>query len=519
MRFNLNSIILNNLSCKEVSVRFYHNIIKTKSTKCILKNEIGAKFLSNVIHPLDIFYCDKRQCSSTNSDVTQTALELFYDDEVKDLVPRSLRLASMPHQVFIVHPYIKWGPKKKQDTSPDLQLEEAVSIIKTLHDWKIVGKKKISLLSFDKESFFNKGQLEIVKTLICKNQLITSVFVNVKSLKINQHLFLEDLFSVPVFDRYSIVMNIFKRHAVTKEAKLQVSLAEIPFIRSRIRGINELDGTTFIKNTGIGSGETIMTKRLKALSFYEQQVKKSIDKLRQNRELLRKKRRNMEFPIVAVVGYTNAGKTSLIKCLTEEEKMNPEDKLFATLDVTVHAGTLPCNLKVLYVDTIGFISDLPTNLLEPFIATLEDAIQADLIVHVQDISHPDHVMQKSHVLKTLESFNLRTGVMQNIISVGNKCDKVPTITTVDNDLILTSCTKNTGLSKLEEKIETGIINALNLKKIRIRVINGGREYFWLQKETAISNCFTDENNQQYVFLDVLISNGNLEKFKSYFIRR
>lgn len=517
MKFIFNKLILSHFIRTKSLIRFYHGIKTSKFDRCMPKNEVNSKFLNNAFSHFSIL-SNKGLCSSTNSDVI-TPLELFSDEEVQDLVPRSLRLASMPHQVFIVHPYIKWGPKKKQDTSPDLQLEEAVSLIKTLHDWKIVGSKKISLLSFDKHSLFNKGQLETVKDLIHKNQLITSVFINIKYLKINQHLFLEELLGIPVFDRYSIVMNIFKRHAVTKEAKLQVSLAEIPFIRSRIRGINELEGTNFIKNTGIGSGETFLSKRLKALSFYEQQIKKSIDKLRKNRELLRKKRRTMEFPVVAVVGYTNAGKTSLIKSLTEEEKMNPEDKLFATLDVTVHAGTLPCSLKILYVDTIGFISDLPTNLLEPFIATLEDAIHADLIIHVQDISHPDHVMQKSHVLKTLESFNLRHGLMENIISVGNKCDKVPTIDSVDNDLVLTSCTKQTGLRELEKIIENGIIRALQLQKIRIRVENGGREYYWLQKEAAISNYITDDNNQQYVFLDVIISKGNLEKFKSYFIRK
>lgn len=128
-------------------------------------------------------------------------------------------------------------------------------------------------------------------------------------------------------------------------------------------------------------------------------------------------------------------------------------------------------------------------------------------------------MQKSHVLKTLESFNLRPGLMENIISVGNKCDKVPTIDSSDNDLVLTSCTKQTGLRELEQIIENGIIRALQLQKIRIRVENGGREYYWLQKEAAISNYITDDNNQQYVFLDVIISKGNLEKFKSYFIRK
>lgn len=108
----------------------------------------------------------------------------------------------------------------------------------------------------------------------------------------------------------------------------------------------------------------------------EQKIKGQIKELREQRHLLRQRRRKMDYPVVAVVGYTNSGKTSIIKALTGEESLVPKDQLFATLDVTVHEGFLPSGLQILYVDTVGFISDIPTNLIECFVATLEDALLA-----------------------------------------------------------------------------------------------------------------------------------------------
>lgn len=108
----------------------------------------------------------------------------------------------------------------------------------------------------------------------------------------------------------------------------------------------------------------------------EQKIKGQIKELREQRQLLRQKRQKLDYPVVAVVGYTNSGKTSIIKALTGEESLVPKDQLFATLDVTVHEGFLPSGLQILYVDTVGFISDIPTNLIECFVATLEDALLA-----------------------------------------------------------------------------------------------------------------------------------------------
>lgn len=189
---------------------------------------------------------------------------------------------------------------------------------------------------------------------------ITSVFINMGTLKSVQREELERIFQVPIFDRYNIVMLILKRHAISKHAKLQVALAEVLYLQSRLKRMDS-------------SGIPYETRKL-MLQKREHKLKKAIEKLRHHREHTRSKRKQMDFPVVAVVGYTNSGKTSLIKALTEDATLQPRDQLFATLDVTLHAGVLPSRLEVLYVDTVGFMSDIPTTLIECFVVTLEDAL-------------------------------------------------------------------------------------------------------------------------------------------------
>ena len=142
------------------------------------------------------------------------------------------------------------------------------------------------------------------------------------------------------------------------------------------------------------------------------------------RDLLRRRRKDLRFPTVAVVGYTNCGKTSLIKALTGDESMSPRDQLFATLDVTVHEAVMPSNLSALFVDTVGFISDIPTNLIASFSATLEDAATADVLIHVRDISNPDHEMQSKNVLGTLRRLGVPENKLDSMITLGNKIDLV-----------------------------------------------------------------------------------------------
>lgn len=207
---------------------------------------------------------------------------------------------------------------------------------------------------------FSSGNLEKLKRKVRGDPRITSVFINVGTLKIAQREELECVFQVPVFDRFNIVMLILKRHAISKHAKLQVALAEVLYLQSRQKRIDN-------------SGIAFETRKL-MLQKRENKLKRAIEKLRHHREHTRQKRKEMDYPIVAVVGYTNCGKTSLIKALTEDAKLTPKDQLFATLDVTLHAGVLPSKMRVLYVDTVGFISNIPTTLIECFVVTLEDAL-------------------------------------------------------------------------------------------------------------------------------------------------
>lgn len=185
----------------------------------------------------------------------------------------------------------------------------------------------------------------------------------------SQKLYLEELFKVPVMDRFSVVIQILRIHAKSRESKLQVALAEIPYIWRQMG----IEGPTV--RAHLSDSQKLMLRNR------EKKIKSELENVRKHRKMLRKNRLQMNFPVVAVVGYTNAGKTSLIKALTNQEKIQPRNQLFATLEITAHRGVLPCKLEVIFMDTVGFMADLPTDLFECFIATLEDAMLAVIILY------------------------------------------------------------------------------------------------------------------------------------------
>lgn len=274
------------------------------------------------------------------------------------------------HRAFVLQPYIKWGRDKKRNTSPELQLAEAVALINTLSNWCVVGGKYAPLLSLQRKSLLGTGAMENLKKELSKCENPTAIFVSTNLLKFIQIAELEKILGLPVYDRYSIVIHIFRQHAKSPEAKLQVAIAEIPYVRKKIL-------ETSMTRNGI-----VMTEKLKLMfDNREKKLNNELKRLQQHRTIIRSQRKKHGFPTVAVIGYTNAGKTSLIKALTDDKSLQPENKLFATLDTTTHGGLLPNRLKVLYVDTIGFIQDVPETLIEPFIVTLEDAMIAVSITY------------------------------------------------------------------------------------------------------------------------------------------
>jgi GTP-binding protein HflX len=255
----------------------------------------------------------------------------------------------------------------------------------------------------------------------------------------------------------------------------------------------------------------------------EKRIQIELERLRTHRELLRNKRKQKQYPVIAIVGYTNCGKTSLIKALTDEASLQPKNQLFATLDVTAHAGLLPCRLEVLYMDTVGFMSDIPTALIECFVATLEDALEADVIVHVQDVSHDDWILQRTHVENTLKNLlkSIRRNdddvTLDNVINVGNKIDLVDENSRSFNDLITVSSTTLSGMNDLMIKIEDLLLKATDRLKITIRVPMGGDEMQWLYKNSAVTSSEADPNNNEKLLLHVVISRTALDQFKHHFI--
>lgn len=421
--------------------------------------------------------------------------------------------------VLLIQPYIKWGPRKAA-VKPEHQLAEAESLVRTLPEWKVGISLKVPVESMERRLIFGSGKLDELKAMIQKahedGNHITCIFISKGMLTFSQKASLEEFFNLPVMDRYSVVIQILRLHATTTEAKLQVALAEIPYIWSQVRDVEMLGGAVSKQKIFMSDTQKLMLKQR------EKKIQHELDDLRARRELLRNNRRQKQFPVIAVVGYTNAGKTSLIKALTHEASLQPRNQLFATLDVTAHAGKLPCRLEVLFMDTVGFMSDLPTGLIECFVATLEDALEADVIIHVQDVSHEDWKEQKNHVETTLASL-IRNNtkqtdhIMDNVINVGNKLDLVPEEQRNFDGLRTISSTTLAGINDLMFEVEQKVLSTTNRMKMTMRVPMGGEEMQWLYKNAAVTDSEADDKDSQKILLHVVISNAKLQQFKHRFV--
>jgi len=313
-------------------------------------------------------------------------------------------------QVLVIQPcYHSSSPNARQFTTDDFMMSETLGLVKTL-GWKVVDGIILTIQRDDDQSkILGIGQLERIRDNITeleskKGLFISSVFVSTYKLSARNRLIAEEILGKPVIDRYSVILQIFQKHAQTREAKLQVRLAEIPYLKARL--FSDLDLENESKHSKQRRGREWFDKQRLALNKREKSIKSDLDKVKNQRALLRSSRVRNKIPSVAVIGYTNAGKTSLIKAITGTEKLEPKDELFATLDVTSHPTVLPSQLESVMLDTVGFISDIPTSLIASFNATLEDAALADLLIHVRDVSNPDHLSQNKHVLQTLHDLEI-----------------------------------------------------------------------------------------------------------------
>lgn len=273
-------------------------------------------------------------------------------------------------------------------------------------------------------TLFGSGQVENIATW-CEQHAAELVIVDGALSPIQQRN-LEDRLKRKVIDRTGLILEIFGERAATAEGRLQVELAHLDYQQSRlVRSWTHLErqrgGFGFLG----GPGETQIEADRRMIRQRMGRLRRELDQVRKTRQLHRDRRGRAPWPVVALVGYTNAGKSTLFNRLTGAEVM-AEDLLFATLDPTMRAIRLPGVEKAILSDTVGFISDLPTQLVAAFRATLEEVTAADVICHVRDMANPSHAAQKKQVLGVLADLGVvdgQTGTSSiPILEVWNKCD-------------------------------------------------------------------------------------------------
>ncbi|TIO05289.1 GTPase HflX [Mesorhizobium sp.] len=235
---------------------------------------------------------------------------------------------------------------------------------------------------------------------------------------------LEKELNAKVLDRTGLILEIFGERARTKEGTLQVDLAHLNYQKGRlVRSWTHLErqrgGAGFLG----GPGETQIESDRRVLQDKINKLKHELETVRRTRDLHRAKRKKVPFPVVAIVGYTNAGKSTLFNRLTGAGVL-AEDMLFATLDPTLRRVRLPHGTPVILSDTVGFISDLPTHLIAAFRATLEEVVEADLVIHLRDISDPDTAAQAEDVERILADLGVDAGDTRRVIEVWNKIDRL-----------------------------------------------------------------------------------------------
>jgi len=283
------------------------------------------------------------------------------------------------------------------------RLDEAVGLTAAIH-LKVVEAQIAPLARPIPATLLGSGKVEEIAAL-ARAQEPEVIIVNAHLTPVQQRN-LEKAWNSKVLDRTAVILEIFGERAATREGRLQVELAHLNYQRSRlVRSWTHLErqrgGFGFLGGPGESQIET--DRRLIAERIVR--IRAELEKVKRTRSLGRQARRRVPFPVVALVGYTNAGKSTLFNRLTESEVL-AKDLLFATLDPTMRGVKLPQGTKIILSDTVGFIADLPTELVAAFRATLEEVLAADVIVHVRDTAHDESAAQKADVLQVLEELGV-----------------------------------------------------------------------------------------------------------------
>ncbi|XP_021801776.1 GTP-binding protein At3g49725, chloroplastic [Prunus avium] len=364
---------------------------------------------------------------------------------------------TVPPKLFVVQ------PRLRPDNYLQAKLNEALCLANSLEEQRdgyfdvdffdkeipphIVVQNPIVRHQTRADTYFGKGTLEVVKchlNALEEKGEVDAIFVNTILSGIQQRN-LEQILGKPVLDRVGLIIEIFNAHACTKEGKLQAELAALMYKKTRLVRLRGKSGRSTFGTDGeaevvsargrgsggrgfiSGAGETELQLQRRRISERRSSLLLQIQEVRRTRAVQRAGRKNrggsygQGLPTVAVVGYTNAGKSTLVSALSNSD-LYSDSRLFATVDPKLRSVFLPSGKKVLVSDTVGFISDLPVQLVEAFHATLEEVVEADLLVHVLDCTAPNLNEHRSTVFQVLDQIGVSKEKLENMIEVWNKID-------------------------------------------------------------------------------------------------
>ncbi|MDR3623598.1 MAG: GTPase HflX [Chlamydiales bacterium] len=402
----------------------------------------------------------------------------------------------------------KGGSEK---TECEENLQELKRLVDTLGMETLQGIP-CSIKKFEASTYLGKGKLEELSQIIREQN--ADILIIDDEISPGQQRNLEKLFQIPVLDRTEVILEVFSKHARTKEAKLQIELAKIRYELPRLKRLwthlsRQRGGGVNMK--GEGEKQIEIDKRI--LKAKVERLESELKKVRDYRMTQRGARQKSLIPTFAIIGYTNVGKSTLLKALTEADVL-VEDKLFATLDTTTRKFVLPNQQEVLLIDTVGFIRKIPYTLVKAFRSTLEEAVEADILLHIIDASHPMREEQAKATFDVLKELN---ATEKPVITVLNKVDLCTDLDSLDAlqhkypKTVQISALTGMGFNKLAElmiqELEKG------RQKVVIRVPQ--KDYSVLQEIEKYGQIHNREYEGNDIILFIEGPNDIVNRLKKY----